>query len=151
MSDTERHAGERSGDGATGEPDREDLPESDAEWRERLDDEEYRVLREAGTEARFSGEHVDRKDDGAYRCAGCGTVVFDSETKYDSGCGWPSFYAADESKVVLEDDHSHGMTRVEVRCATCDGHLGHVFQDGPEPTGERFCINSVALDFEPDA
>ncbi|MFC7096819.1 peptide-methionine (R)-S-oxide reductase MsrB [Halobaculum marinum] len=128
----------------------EDLPETDEEWRERLTDEEYRILREQGTEARFSGEHVDRNDDGLYKCAGCGTVIFESETKYDSGCGWPSFYAADESKVRLLDDHSHGMTRVEVRCNTCDGHLGHVFQDGPEPTGERFCINSVAIDFEPE-
>ncbi|WP_435062533.1 peptide-methionine (R)-S-oxide reductase MsrB [Halobaculum sp. EA56] len=130
-------------------PDPEELPDSDEEWRERLTEEEYRILRERGTEARFTGEHVDRDDDGVYTCAGCGTVIFDSETKYDSGCGWPSFYAADESKVTLEDDDRHGMTRVEVKCATCDGHLGHVFQDGPEPTGERFCINSVALDFEP--
>ncbi|MFC7069590.1 peptide-methionine (R)-S-oxide reductase MsrB [Halobaculum lipolyticum] len=133
------------------EPTREDLPETDEEWRERLTDEEYRILRERGTEARFSGDHVDRKDDGVYKCAGCGTVVFESETKYDSGCGWPSFYAADESKVRLLDDDSHGMSRVEVRCSTCDGHLGHVFQDGPEPTGERFCINSVAIDFEGEA
>ncbi|MFC6786377.1 peptide-methionine (R)-S-oxide reductase MsrB [Halobaculum halobium] len=128
----------------------EDLPETDEEWRERLTDEEYRILRERGTEARFSGEHVDRKDDGVYKCAGCGTVIFESETKYDSGCGWPSFYAADESTVTLEEDNRHGMSRVEVNCAVCDGHLGHVFQDGPEPTGERFCINSAVLDFEPD-
>ncbi|MXR39886.1 peptide-methionine (R)-S-oxide reductase MsrB [Halobaculum sp. WSA2] len=128
----------------------EEIPDSDEEWRERLTEEEYEILRERGTEARFSGEHVDRKDDGVYRCAGCGTVIFESETKYDSGCGWPSFYAADEERVTLEDDTRHGMSRVEVKCATCDGHLGHVFQDGPEPTGERFCINSVALDFEPE-
>ena len=128
----------------------EAIPETDEEWRERLTEEEYEILRERGTEARFSGEHVDRKDDGVYKCAGCGTVIFESETKYDSGCGWPSFYAADGSKVTLEDDTRHGMSRVEVKCAVCDGHLGHVFQDGPEPTGERFCINSVALDFEAD-
>ena len=128
-----------------------DLPDNDEEWRERLSDEEYEILRGRGTEARFSGEHVDRDDDGVYECAGCGTVLFDSETKYDSGCGWPSFYAAEESTVTLTEDDRHGMSRVEVNCATCDGHLGHVFQDGPEPTGERFCINSVALEFEPEA
>lgn len=127
----------------------EDLPRTDEEWRERLTPEEYEILRERGTEARFSGEHVDRDDDGVYECAGCGTVVFDSGTKFDSGCGWPSFYAAEESKVTLRDDDRHGMSRVEVLCSTCDGHLGHVFQDGPDPTGERFCINSAAMDFEP--
>jgi len=137
-------------DSADAAPEPEEVPDSDEEWRERLTEEEYEILRERGTEARFSGEHVDRKDDGVYKCAGCGTVIFESETKYDSGCGWPSFYAADESTVTLEDDDRHGMSRVEVKCATCDGHLGHVFQDGPEPTGERFCINSVALDFEPE-
>ncbi|WP_224334712.1 peptide-methionine (R)-S-oxide reductase MsrB [Haloprofundus halobius] len=125
-----------------------DLPKSDAEWRERLTDEEYHILRESGTEPRFSGEHVDRDDDGVYRCAGCGEVMFDSETKYDSACGWPNFYAADEEKITTLEDNSHGMRRIEVRCANCDGHLGHVFSDGPQPTGKRFCINSVALDFE---
>jgi len=124
---------------------------SDDEWRERLSDDEYEILRESGTEPRFSGEHVDRDQDGLYRCAGCGTVLFDSETKYHSGCGWPSFYAAEDSATTTELDMSHGMRRTEVRCGTCDGHLGHIFDDGPEPTGKRFCINSVALNFDADS
>lgn len=126
------------------------VEKSDAEWREELTDEQYRILRQSGTEARFSGEHVDRTDDGVYTCAGCGTVLFDSETKYDSACGWPAFYAAEEESVTTRTDTSHGMNRIEVRCATCDGHLGHVFDDGPEPTGKRFCINSAAMEFEPE-
>ncbi|MDR5671545.1 peptide-methionine (R)-S-oxide reductase MsrB [Halalkaliarchaeum sp. AArc-GB] len=127
----------------------EQLPESESEWRERLDEEAYRVLRGRGTEARFSGEHVDRDDDGMYRCRGCGTGLFDATTKYDSGCGWPSFYAAEEERIETEVDTRHGMSRIEVKCSRCDGHLGHVFDDGPEPTGKRFCINSVALEFDP--
>lgn len=125
-----------------------DLPKSDDEWREELDDEEYRILREAGTEPAFSGEYVDHKDDGSFVCAGCGVELFDSETKFDSGCGWPSFYDTDSDRVETRRDTSHGMRRTEVLCAECGGHLGHVFEDGPEPTGKRYCINSAALDFD---
>jgi methionine-R-sulfoxide reductase len=129
--------------------DHEELPDNDAEWREELSDEEYRILRERGTEARFSGDYVDHYGDGEYVCAGCGEVLFDGETKYDSGCGWPAFYAAEEDNVVRKSDDRHGMRRVEVLCGNCDGHLGHVFQDGPDDeTGERFCINSVAIDYD---
>jgi len=123
---------------------------SEEEWRERLTDEEYEILRERGTEAKFSGEYVDHDGEGAYTCKGCGTVLFDSETKYDSGCGWPSFYAAEEGNITRDVDTRHGRRRIEVKCANCDGHLGHVFDDGPEPTGKRYCINSVAIDFHPD-
>ncbi|ELY86981.1 peptide-methionine (R)-S-oxide reductase MsrB [Natrinema altunense] len=124
------------------------VPTNDEEWRERLSDEEYRILREAGTETPFSGEYVDHKADGSYACAGCGAELFDSETKFDSGCGWPSFYDADDDRIETRTDTSHGMRRTEVVCANCGGHLGHVFDDGPEPTGKRYCINSVALEFD---
>ena len=123
---------------------------SDDEWRDRLTEDEYHVLRERGTEPKFSGDYLDQKADGTYTCAGCGAVLFDADTKYDSGSGWPSFYDAVEGSVELETDTRHGMRRTEVLCATCGGHLGHVFEDGPEPTGQRYCINSLSLDFEPD-
>jgi peptide-methionine (R)-S-oxide reductase len=121
---------------------------SDDEWRDRLSEEEYHILRERGTEPKFSGDYLDQKADGTYTCTGCGAELFDADTKFDSGSGWPSFYDAVDGAVELETDDRHGMTRTEVLCARCGGHLGHVFEDGPEPTGERYCINSVALDFD---
>ena len=127
-----------------------DFPKNDAEWRERLPADRYRILRQAGTEAPWSGDLLNNKAEGEYRCAGCGAPLFTSDTKYDSGSGWPSFTApADEQAVAEHADSSHGMHRVEVRCAKCQGHLGHVFPDGPGPTGLRYCINSASLDFEP--
>ena len=129
----------------------EDMPTTDEEWRQRLTPEQYAILRQAGTEPAFSGEHNNTKDTGTFTCAGCGEPLFDSGDKYDSGSGWPSFDRPSAEKAVkTESDVSHGMVRTEVRCAKCEGHLGHVFPDGPrETTGARFCINSAALDFKP--
>jgi peptide-methionine (R)-S-oxide reductase len=130
------------------EPETHDLPDTDEEWREVLTEEEYRVLREQGTEPKFSSDLLDVKGDGSFDCAGCGAELFDGDTKFGSGTGWPSFYDAEEGAVELREDRSHGMVRTEVVCAECGGHLGHVFDDGPEPTGKRFCINGVAIEYD---
>ena len=125
------------------------LPASDAEWRERLTQAEYDVLRRAGTERPFTGEFVDTDEQGIYRCAACGNQLFASDAKYHSGCGWPSFTTALPGATIQIEDFSHGMFRTEVRCARCQSHLGHIFNDGPrEAGGMRFCMNSVALNFE---
>ncbi len=124
---------------------------TDEEWRERLSPEQYHVLRQHGTERAFTGKYESNKAAGVYLCAGCGTPLFSSATKYNSGSGWPS-YTDPLSPAAVEEfrDVSHGMVRTEVRCATCEGHLGHVFPDGPGPNGLRYCINSASLDFEPE-
>lgn len=129
----------------------EDIPSSDEEWREKLGPERFRILRQSGTEAPWSGALLSNKAPGDYVCAGCGAPLFESDTKYESGSGWPSFTAPiDDSAVASIEDDSHGMRRVEVRCARCQGHLGHVFPDGPGPQGLRYCINSASLDFVPE-
>lgn len=119
-------------------------------WREKLSPEQYRVLREKGTERAFTGKYYYSRDAGVYCCAACGNPLFDSDSKYNSGSGWPSFYdVIDSDSVITKEDTSHGMVRVEVLCGKCESHLGHVFPDGPQPTGQRYCINSVCLDLKP--
>ncbi|HHN81696.1 MAG TPA: peptide-methionine (R)-S-oxide reductase [Methanomicrobia archaeon] len=126
-----------------------EIEKSDSEWKEELTAEEYRVLRKKGTELAFSGELVHNKDKGVYTCAGCGQELFTSGEKFDSGSGWPSFWdAIDRDRIEFKRDLSHSMVRTEIVCSRCGGHLGHVFDDGPHPTGKRYCVNSAALHFE---
>ena len=123
---------------------------TEEKWKEELTPEQYRILREKGTERAFTGKYWDHHELGTYVCAGCGTELFESDTKFESGCGWPSYFQPiDSSRIIYKEDRSYGMVRTEVMCAKCDGHLGHVFDDGPPPTGLRYCINSGSMKFIP--
>ncbi|MDX1904177.1 MAG: peptide-methionine (R)-S-oxide reductase MsrB [Thermonemataceae bacterium] len=124
------------------------IDKTEEEWKKILTEEQYRVLRQKGTERAFTGKFYKHKENGIYVCAGCGNELFKSDTKFESGTGWPSYYDMIEGAVTSKTDYSHGMERTEVMCAKCGGHLGHVFGDGPNPTGLRYCINSVSLDFK---
>lgn len=128
-----------------------DMPHTESEWKEKLDPEQYQVLREGATERAFSGKYWDSKAQGIYRCAGCGEKLFASDTKFESHSGWPSFFKPMTDGIVDEEsDRSFGMVRTEIKCSNCGGHLGHVFDDGPDPTGLRYCVNSASLDLEED-
>jgi len=132
-----------------GKPSMEKITKTESEWRKLLTPEQYQVLREGGTECAFRGKHWDNHDKGVYHCAGCDIALFESDAKFESGTGWPSFWKPVEDKRIEEIvDRSHGMVRTEIRCARCGGHLGHVFPDGPKPTGKRYCVNSASLKFE---